>query len=677
MQREGTILNVVEKIRQSLDLSEIFQATTEELRLTLKCDRVTLYRFHHDWSGDFVAESLIEGLTPVLGSHLENNWTDTCLQETQGGRYSQNQTMVVEDLEKTDFSDCHRQLYHQIQARAFCITPIFQGKQLWGLLASYQNYRPRQWKEGEIRLIVQTATQLGISIAQVDLFTQIQNQSLLLQQAKEAAEAANQAKSAFIAHTSHELRTPLNAILGFAQILKREPTNPVQQQRGVEVIQQSGQHLLTLINDILYIAKIEAGKLNLELRDFILPSFLDNLASMIRVRCHQKNVGFEHQFAEDLPKLVRGDETRLRQLLLNLLSNAVKFTDTGKVTFKVAYLQDFSPEPTDINPLPLTKEKKIRFYIEDTGIGIPPDKITDIFAPFSQINPHSSNQEGTGLGLTISKNLAEQMGSQIYLKSTLGEGSAFWFDLDFPRGETPMAMGNSHDSNLNITGYTGQKRQILVVDDLDNNREVLVNFLHPLGFHVLEASSGEAAIALAHEHHPDGILLDLVMPEMDGWEVTRRLREEPLFQELPIVIVSASTLPADESQCYQAGANEFLPKPIGFGQLLRIIEKYLQLEWITADGTTLSLLNQPLLAPPVDAVDENPPVESLVIPSQEKLTQLLNLVMVGDIRGALSQVNDWQENEPQLTDFTQQVTQLAETCQLKKLKEFIRQHQVK
>ncbi|MDJ0800384.1 MAG: chemotaxis protein CheB [Calothrix sp. MO_167.B12] len=670
-QRERTILKVVEKIRQSLDLGEIFQATTQELRLTLKCDRATLYRFNPDWSGEFVAESVVEGWTSVLDSQLQTFWTDSFLQSTQGGRYSQNQTLAVEDIETIGFTDCHRQMYHQIQAQAFCIAPIFQGEQLWGLLATYQNERPRQWKEGEIRLIVQTATQLGISIAQADLFTQIQNQSLLLQQAKEAAEAANQAKSAFIAHTSHELRTPLNAILGFAQILKREPTNLLQQQRGIEVIQQSGQHLLTLINDILYIAKIEAGKLNLELRDFILPSFLDNLASMIRVRCHQKNVEFEHQFFEDLPTLVRGDETRLRQLLLNLLSNAVKFTDTGKVTFKVAYLKDFSSEQIDLNPVPLTNQSKIRFYIEDTGIGIPPDKITDIFAPFSQINPHSSNQEGTGLGLTISKNLVEQMGSQIHLQSTLGKGSAFWFDLDFPAGETPMAMGDSHDFNLNITSYTGQKRQIILVDDLDDNREVLVNFLHPLGFHVLEASSGAAAIALAHEHQPDAILLDLVMPEMDGWEVTRRLRQEPLFQELPIIIVSASTLPADESQCYQAGANEFLPKPIVFEQLLLIIEEYLQLEWITADGTTLSLLNQPLSETPAD---ENPPVESLVTPSPEQLTQLLDLVMRGDIRGALSQVNDWQQHEPQLTSFSQQITQLGSTCQLKKLKEFIRQH---
>ncbi len=666
--RERTILNVVEKIRQTLDLDEIFQATIEKLRETLKCDRVIIYRFNDDWSGQFVAESVSVGWTHVLGNVLEYGWIDTCLQETKGGRFNNHEAFAIHNIESANFSDCHREKYEQSQAKAFCISPIFKAEKLWGLLAVYQNDNPRQWKEGEIRLLTQTAIQLGISISQVDLFTQIQNQTLQLQQAKEAAEAANQAKSAFIAHTSHELRTPLNAILGFAQILQREPSLTAKQQRGIEVIQRSGQHLLTLINDILYIAKIEAGKLNLELKDFILASFLDNLKAIIKNRCQQKGIKFEHRIISDLPTVIRGDETRLRQLLLNLLSNAVKFTTTGKVCFSIGYIRDFGNSEKDM--LESDQTHTIRFHIADTGIGIPEDKLTEIFLPFHQLDCHQSPLEGTGLGLSISQSIVEQMGSKIQVKSRWGEGSEFWFDLDFDQVETPISTTAASPIDLQITGYQGKKRKILIVDDVDNNREVLANFLIPLGFIIIEANSGTEVIAKTQEHQPDLIILDLVMPEIDGLQVTQTLRKQPAWQNLPIIIVSASTLPTDESQCYQAGANAFLAKPLRFEKLLVFLEQYLKLEWKTQPESTRSQLN----SEHPDTVDVNSHSESIITPTGAELNKLLELAMQGDIRGVLSQMDQWEKDQPQLIPFIEQIRVLAATCQLKKLKHFILQY---
>jgi two-component system, chemotaxis family, CheB/CheR fusion protein len=668
--RERTILEIVAKIRETFELTEIFQNTTEKLRETLKCDRLVLYRFNSDWSGEFVAESVAMGWTSLLGSELETGWKDTCLQKTKGGNCYQYDSFIVNDVAQAKLSDCHRAMYDKIQAQSFCITPVFQGDILWGLLAAYHNQYPRPWKEGEIRLLTQTGIQLGISLAQVDLFTQIQHQSQQLQQAKEAAEAANQAKSAFIAHTSHELRTPLNAILGFAQILQRE-TDTETSKRGIEVIRQSGQHLLTLINDILYIAKIEAGKLKLELRDFVFPSFLDNLAAVIRVRCQQKAIAFEYQTRSQLPTIVRGDETRLRQLLLNLLSNAVKFTIQGKVTFTVGYVTDFLPpgitERVTENITENHRKTVLRFYIQDTGSGIPQHKFREIFLPFYQLDPHQLSQEGTGLGLTISRNLAEQMGSQIQVTSKMGEGSTFWFDLAFPTVDTSPKILVSNDPELDIIGYQGQPKRILVVDDLNNNREILVNFLTCLGFEIIEAQSGAEAIALTEEYQPDLILLDLVMPEMDGWSVTQHLRQKPQLSLLPVIIVSASTLNTDEDRSYEVGASDFIAKPLEFAQLLRVIEQHLDLVWIATDGSQRSLLTGHL-----PAAQNNSPV-SLTIPSVEILIRLKELIMQGDIRGSICYLSSLN-NQPELIPFIEQVTQLAESCQIRKLKQFIQQY---
>ena len=640
-ERERTILKVVEKIRQTLDLAEIFATVTQEIRTNLNCDRVVLYRFNPDWSGEFVAESVGKEWINLVNNEQLSFWEDTYLQETQGGRYSQNRTYVVDNIAQAGLSDCHHEIYAKIQAKAFCIAPIFQGDRLWGLLASYQNDLPRQWKEGEIRLLTQTANQLSISIDQVDLFTQIQNQSQQLKQAAEAAEAANQAKNTFMAHISHELRTPLNSIIGFGNILQKDPNLIEEQQNHAKIVYQSGQHLLTLINDILDFSKIEAGKLQLERQNFNLPSFLTNLMAIFYVRIEEKELNFSHQLSSALPVTVQTDKTRLRQILLNLISNAVKFTETGGITLSVFPLEDCAEG----------EKQKIRFQVEDTGIGIPADKLTDIFIPFQQLDSHLHNQTGTGLGLTITQTLLKLMGSEIQLSSTPGEGSRFWFDLELTEVDNPNSAINSNEQII-TNRYLKQPCKVLVVDDNADNRSLLISYLKPLGFITEEAANGAIGLTKAASFQPDVILLDLMMPVMDGEEMTKKIRQKESLRDVVIFIISANSKPGFKLESLDFDA--FIFKPVDLDILLQLLENYLQLEWIDNKNIVPQNDQFPLVAPP-----------------QNELRKLLDLTKIGDIQAIEQQTKLLEEIDAQYILFAQKVREITADFKIQKLEQMI------
>jgi len=381
--------------------------------------------------------------------------------------------------------------------------------------------------------------------------------------AKERAEVANRAKSVFLANMSHDLRTPLNGILGFSQLLQLDKTLNLRQLAGIGAIHQSGEHLLTLINDLLDLAKIEAGKLELFPVEVDLPGFLDGIAGMIRVKAEGKpGVVFSSQLGGSLPRTVRVDDTRLRRVLLNLLDNAVKFTDGGVVALQV----DFVPPST------------LRFEIRDSGVGMSEEQLSQIFNPFEQVGDTRRRSAGTGLGLATSRQFVRLMGSDIQVRSHAGEGSSFVFELEVPVIDaSPHAVVAPPEPTM--TGYRGPRKKVLVVDDVSENRAVLMDMLGRFGFQMFEAASGHEGLAQAQAIVPDLILMDIVMPDLGGQEVIARMRQVPGLRRVPIVAVSASATAEVREQCVSAGADAFLSKPVDLRTLLQRTSALLQLSW--------------------------------------------------------------------------------------------------
>jgi len=338
---------------------------------------------------------------------------------------------------------------------------------------------------------------------------ELQRRTTELAQARDEALAANKAKSAFLANMSHELRTPLNGILGYAQILIRDKSLSTHHKEGVDVIQRSGEYLLTLISDILDLSKVEAGKLEIMPTDFNFSTFFNGIAELFKI-------------------------------LINLLGNAIKFTKQGTVTFKVDYNQG-----------------KIYFGVTDTGIGIAKDELERIFLPFQQSGDIYHKAEGTGLGLSITKKLVNMMGGELHVESVLGEGSTFGITLNLPAVEDSHFVQSVAEKPV-IIGYKIPHAQlksykILVIDDQLENRIVLLNLLTPLGFEMLEAVDGIDGVDKAREWHPDLIIMDLMMPKMDGFEATSQIRKISELKEVPIIVASASVFEYDHQKSLKAG----------------------------------------------------------------------------------------------------------------------------
>lgn len=483
---------------------------------------------------------------------------------------------------------------------AFCILLIIAGVAAWLLVLAQESRHVAQ---------EETERQTSLLLQEIEAHRET---DIKLQKAKEAAEAANQAKSRYVVNISHELRTPLNAILGYAQLLQDDPTIPMHRRNAIHVVHRSAEHLCSLIDGLLDIARIEAGKFQLERGEVRLAEFLEQIVAMFRLQASAKNVDFVFSCAGRLPAAVQADEQRLRQILINLLANAIKFTDRGQVALRIKYGSEVAV-----------------FEISDTGIGIAPEDIERIFEPFERGSvPRRGASGGVGLGLTITKLLSKVMGGDLTVRSEVGKGTTFTLKiLLYAMAPSQRTLPAHHAP---VIGYSGRRRKVLVADDEPDHCALIKELLGPLGMSVLSASNGEQCLQLAALHNPDLILLDVSMPGRSGLETAELLRESGF--RAAIFMLSAN--PPDRARSTDRGSYDaYLMKPIVFDHLRAAMAHHLDLDWIYEGAAA-----QP------GAHQTHGPIAK---PLASDLEGLLDLGRIGHIRAIHRKLDEIEEKMPE------------------------------
>lgn len=588
-EQERLVSAIAQRVRQSLNLTQTLSTAVEEVRQLLATDRAVIYCFESDGTGIVVVESVGDDRTPMLGIKLQTSY----FAESYRSLYSAGKIQAIEDIYTADLSCQHRDFLASLQVRANLVAPIFIGDEdrdrtaedlvqegkidrpetgletdrsrLWGLLVAQQCSGPRVWSDSEVDLLGRLSVQLAIAIQQSTLFEQAQ-------QAREEAVQASRMKSLFLANMSHEIRTPMNGVMGMTDLLLK--TNLTNEQLDfVQTLKVSGQNLLSIINDILDLSKLEAGEMRLETIEFDLSICLDEVLDLLATPAQKKGIELVALIDTDLPLQIRGDAARLRQVIANLVSNAIKFTEAGEVVIEVSICRNPTLLTASSDAKILEESQPVKLganspevllvKVTDTGIGISSEDQKKLFQSFSQVDASTTRKYGgTGLGLAICKQLVELMDGKIGVESTPGKGSTFWFTL--PALKQDLAGEQACAVNLQ-TVLAGRK--ILVASDKPAVRKLLHKMAVVWGMEVEEVESGWMAIssfykAIAAARPYDLALVDIQLPEMVAGSLERLMISEAAMQQTKWVVMTSMTQLEEAKRLVNSGFTGYLTKPV-------------------------------------------------------------------------------------------------------------------
>jgi PAS domain S-box-containing protein len=472
---------------------------------------------------------------------------------------------------------------------AFAGYPLMVEQKLVGVIAMFSQQKLPEVRLQGLELAVNTValaieqkiSEQLLAESNKNLEKRVKERTAELAIAKEKAEVGNQAKSAFIANMSHELRSPLNAILGFAQVMTRSQRLSPEDQENIGIISRSGEHLLTLINQVLDLSKIEAGHITLNPSNFDLHQLLDDLEDMFLLKADEKRLQLIFDLNPHLPRYIRSDEVKLRQVLINLLNNALKFTTEGGICVRV------SSQVNQNGKIPHEETPKTTLYfeVEDTGPGIAPEELDSLFEAFVQTQTGQQAQEGTGLGLPISRKFIQLMGGEIRVQSQVDAGTIFKFKINVEKVNQNEV--NTYTEKRRVIGLKSGQTQyrILAVDDKPLNRQLLVKLLVPLGFAVKEACNGQEAIEIWQDWNPHFIWMDMRMPVMDGYEATRRIKSTTQGQAIAIVALTASVFEEEKAVVLSAGCDDFVRKPFREVEIFDMMSKHIGVQYLYDNST--------------------------------------------------------------------------------------------